>query len=167
MMRRTSSSFFFFFNDTATTEIYTLSLHDALPIWPEECAVGDAGGLEIGLRAPGERARIALVALHGRRLDHVAADVDRRLLEERIDDCGVGVGHEDHVRLVDALPSGDGGAVEHLAVAEELLVHEPRRDGHVLLLAARVREAQVREFRLFFFYEFQYVTGCHIASGKG
>ena len=24
--------FFFFFNDTATTEIYTLSLHDALPI---------------------------------------------------------------------------------------------------------------------------------------
>src|SRR5438046_4751240 len=29
-------SFFFFFNDTATTEIYTLSLHDALPIcaWP-------------------------------------------------------------------------------------------------------------------------------------
>src|SRR6185369_18099341 len=30
--------FFFFFNDTATTEIYTLSLHDALPIssrrWP-------------------------------------------------------------------------------------------------------------------------------------
>src|SRR5215813_12894719 len=30
--------FFFFFNDTATTEIYTLSLHDALPI-----LVGDAG----------------------------------------------------------------------------------------------------------------------------
>src|SRR5215203_7467810 len=26
--------FFFFFNDTATTEIYTLSLHDALPIAP-------------------------------------------------------------------------------------------------------------------------------------
>src|SRR2546421_8467961 len=29
---RTSSILFFFFNDTATTEIYTLSLHDALPI---------------------------------------------------------------------------------------------------------------------------------------
>src|SRR2546427_11870465 len=27
------SFYFFFFNDTATTEIYTLSLHDALPIW--------------------------------------------------------------------------------------------------------------------------------------
>src|SRR6476620_12245760 len=31
-MRFTCSFFFFFFNDTATTEIYTLSLHDALPI---------------------------------------------------------------------------------------------------------------------------------------
>src|SRR6266705_3977853 len=30
----TCSYFFFFFNDTATTEIYTLSLHDALPISP-------------------------------------------------------------------------------------------------------------------------------------
>src|SRR2546430_10053556 len=29
-----SYSLFFFFNDTATTEIYTLSLHDALPIYP-------------------------------------------------------------------------------------------------------------------------------------
>src|SRR2546422_7216911 len=29
------SSSFFFFNDTATTEIYTLSLHDALPICPD------------------------------------------------------------------------------------------------------------------------------------
>src|SRR2546423_15714517 len=29
--------FFFFFNDTATTEIYTLSLHDALPISGNYC----------------------------------------------------------------------------------------------------------------------------------
>src|SRR5438034_10529196 len=33
-LRLSSSFFFFFFNDTATTEIYTLSLHDALPIYP-------------------------------------------------------------------------------------------------------------------------------------
>src|SRR5256885_1424698 len=31
----TSLNISFFFNDTATTEIYTLSLHDALPIWRE------------------------------------------------------------------------------------------------------------------------------------
>src|SRR6266511_5143450 len=34
------SFFFFFFNDTATTEIYTLSLHDALPICPLHCVEG-------------------------------------------------------------------------------------------------------------------------------
>src|SRR5256885_13221769 len=32
MKYQLQSFFFFFFNDTATTEIYTLSLHDALPI---------------------------------------------------------------------------------------------------------------------------------------
>src|SRR2546430_17426659 len=38
MLTRHLRYFFFFFNDTATTEIYTLSLHDALPIWqhPDE-----------------------------------------------------------------------------------------------------------------------------------
>src|SRR3989442_15435427 len=39
---RTHKPFFFFFNDTATTEIYTLSLHDALPICGAEALVGEA-----------------------------------------------------------------------------------------------------------------------------
>src|SRR6476620_12622009 len=34
VLRGYAFRFFFFFNDTATTEIYTLSLHDALPIRP-------------------------------------------------------------------------------------------------------------------------------------
>src|SRR2546422_2567408 len=36
--------FFFFFNDTATTEIYTLSLHDALPISGADPNVADRAG---------------------------------------------------------------------------------------------------------------------------
>src|SRR2546426_5507742 len=38
----------FFFNDTATTEIYTLSLHDALPIFllPSRATAHRAGGVE-------------------------------------------------------------------------------------------------------------------------
>src|SRR5688572_32550749 len=36
---------FFFFNDTATTEIYTLSLHDALPISTGTDRVGRRGGV--------------------------------------------------------------------------------------------------------------------------
>src|SRR2546430_12397216 len=44
--------FFFFFNDTATTEIYTLSLHDALPIsgefnLPRDVAIGRDGHLYV------------------------------------------------------------------------------------------------------------------------
>src|SRR5436309_10383087 len=44
-----SSFSFFFFNDTATTEIYTLSLHDALPI--------SKGSSPRGARPPVRRAR--------------------------------------------------------------------------------------------------------------
>src|SRR5258708_13962850 len=40
-----SSYIFFFFNDTATTEIYTLSLHDALPICPGPGSVPVGGML--------------------------------------------------------------------------------------------------------------------------
>src|SRR2546422_10083155 len=40
MTKHSYYDFFFFFNDTATTEIYTLSLHDALPICRLENAVG-------------------------------------------------------------------------------------------------------------------------------
>src|SRR5256885_3614894 len=42
-MSWSSPPFFFFFNDTATTEIYTLSLHDALPI---------CGGLRLAYSNP-------------------------------------------------------------------------------------------------------------------
>src|SRR5256884_9825787 len=42
--------FFFFFNDTATTEIYTLSLHDALPISSPRGAVGRAHRVRTGRR---------------------------------------------------------------------------------------------------------------------
>src|SRR2546426_11763332 len=45
-----ASFFFFFFNDTATTEIYTLSLHDALPILVDLIA-----GLEVALDFPEEQ----------------------------------------------------------------------------------------------------------------
>src|SRR5256885_11393702 len=49
--------FFFFFNDTATTEIYTLSLHDALPICSRMAARNFPGRYSILLIVPaaGER----------------------------------------------------------------------------------------------------------------
>src|SRR5256885_6529719 len=47
MTRLFSIFFFFFFNDTATTEIYTLSLHDALPIFGTPGRGGDSAQLEL------------------------------------------------------------------------------------------------------------------------
>src|SRR2546429_7038184 len=73
---RQSFSFFFFFNDTATTEIYTLSLHDALPISPHGTvgasrADGDlhaspaAGRPARSGRASGDRKSTRLNSSHG------------------------------------------------------------------------------------------------------
>src|SRR2546427_3141135 len=53
------SFFFFFFNDTATTEIYTLSLHDALPI----SFVGEFGPAAIAGYGTGARLEYLLVPL--------------------------------------------------------------------------------------------------------
>src|SRR5258707_15011633 len=44
---------FFFFNDTATTEIYTLSLHDALPIFPTVVLEDTAALVSLGAAATG------------------------------------------------------------------------------------------------------------------
>src|SRR5687768_18353707 len=72
---------FFFFNDTATTEIYTLSLHDALPIYfrrrhAEVVEVGDVGG-DLGMRD--DRPQALPIGEHWRDLRHVARR--RRVLE--------------------------------------------------------------------------------------
>src|SRR2546425_11947602 len=54
--------FFFFFNDTATTEIYTLSLHDALPISTRRRAGTGATGLGASPITPTPRCAIGTSA---------------------------------------------------------------------------------------------------------
>src|SRR5256885_11874026 len=49
-------SLFFFFNDTATTEIYTLSLHYALPIYPD---LYEPGGHRRSGQQPGDPVSVA------------------------------------------------------------------------------------------------------------
>src|SRR6266511_6394184 len=48
---------FFFFNDTATTEIYTLSLHDALPIWLRCCCASSSHVSALNQRMSTDRGR--------------------------------------------------------------------------------------------------------------
>src|SRR2546430_16793979 len=77
----TSTSCFFFFNDTATTEIYTLSLHDALPI------SRDGGRLPAGRRRRGADSGGALSCLrseeHTSELQSQSNLVCRLLLEKK------------------------------------------------------------------------------------
>src|SRR5712672_4653140 len=70
--------FFFFFNDTATTEIYTLSLHDALPI-------PITGGRSTLRRAPPHwrRRRLPRSEEHTSELQSLAYLVCRLLLEKK------------------------------------------------------------------------------------
>src|SRR6476661_9666591 len=73
---RRYSRLFFFFNDTATTEIYTLSLHDALPI----CDVLEDGHVRpdrVGLEDHGNAALLARhVAALPRRIHRLAGQHD-------------------------------------------------------------------------------------------
>src|SRR5258707_15867922 len=86
-----SSLYFFFFNDTATTEIYTLSLHDALPI----CSVVEAEPDDypwIGIDSRGREFRYAHgspitdreLALLGRSEEHTSELQSRQYLVCRL-----------------------------------------------------------------------------------
>src|SRR5690348_18433587 len=72
---RTCSHVFFFFHDTATTEIYTLSLHDALPISPQVQQQVRAGQINIGFTR--EQVQVALGSP-----DHVFSRVAANRSEE-------------------------------------------------------------------------------------
>src|SRR2546427_2215237 len=65
---------FFFFNDTATTEIYTLSLHDALPIcWRNWLAwLGRSASSSTSTRVFTRRARLVSLSIQPRRLRSIS-----------------------------------------------------------------------------------------------
>src|SRR2546430_17680643 len=73
---------FFFFNDTATTEIYTLSLHDALPIY-QGVGLSPFGGLGRFSVAQFEIARVKRSEEHTSELQSQSNFVCRLLLEKK------------------------------------------------------------------------------------
>ena len=130
----------------------------------EEGLVGDAAGLEVGLGALGDAARVAGVGLHGRRVEDVAGQDQGRVGGERVEEGGRRVGQQDHVGFVDALPAADRGAVEHLAVLEQAGFDDRGREGHVVLHAAHVGKAQVDEFDLVVLDQFFDVFEGHLGN---
>src|SRR3712207_8201026 len=84
-MHSVSRMFFFFFNDTATTEIYTLSLHDALPIFEQRVGV--------------ETQMVRSELRHGARvanLPRVGVDRRRGLADRELDAVAVEYRSEEH-----------------------------------------------------------------------
>src|SRR3712207_7038857 len=89
-----ADEYFFFFNDTATTEIYTLSLHDALPIFavlevvfllPPQCAYAcSCGGFEGSQREIVERALSSSEAVFSRSEEHTSELQSRQYLVCRL-----------------------------------------------------------------------------------
>src|SRR5215213_11934421 len=77
--------FFFFFNDTAATETYTLSLHDALPIWPEHPGVVVSGDEQVELASRAHQLRRDRLRSeeHTSELQSLTNLVCRRLLEKK------------------------------------------------------------------------------------
>src|SRR2546425_9410414 len=82
-LRLYSFSFFFFFNDTATTEIYTLSLHDALPICRAERLDRRAQGGRLVRWRGNNRSIAARSEEHTSELQSLAYLVCRLLLEKK------------------------------------------------------------------------------------
>src|SRR5215217_265117 len=72
--------FCFFFNDTATTEIYTLSLHDALPIW--RALAAEARRAPVG--QPHRRAAGAVARREARSEEHTSELQSRQYLVCRL-----------------------------------------------------------------------------------
>ena len=119
--------------------------------------IGNAGGCQVGLGALGDRSRITLVTFHGGGFEDVTTQNQLRLVAEGIHYRRIGFRHEDHVRLLDALPARDGRSVEHLAFFEHIVVDHGGRHGNVLLLAAGIGKTQVNELDVVFLDHLQYV----------
>src|SRR2546427_11482063 len=117
--------FFFFFNDTATTEIYTLSLHDALPIShsvPEGVEAPQPDDRRLETAVPALRVRLARLVVRQRR-DHLHAMSGEVRRDVRV------VGEQDGGKVAtmrDASPEGGGARHQFPEVAVQLA--GPARD---------------------------------------
>jgi hypothetical protein len=85
----------------------------------------------------------------------------RGFVHEGVDVGGVGVRHQLHVGGLDALPAGDRGTVEGVAVFELFHAEVGDRHANVLFLAAGVGEAEVDKTDFLLFDHLDYVLGGH------
>src|SRR5258707_10627077 len=128
---------FFFFNDTATTEIYTLSLHDALPIFSDDPLLVhlEAEGVVLRVRIDGRPAwcdRRLLARIHRYTLDRLRKEIEPVTAAQFLHFLACWQ-HVDPAHKLEG-PRGVAAVVEQLAGFEALA---PAWEGNIL--PARVR----------------------------
>src|SRR5256885_14449311 len=93
---------FFFFNDTATTEIYTLSLHDALPIYMTlgyGKLLADPVLADIAAAHGATPAQVALAWAMAKGYAVIPSSTQRAHLQANLDSCRLVLGAEDMQRI--------------------------------------------------------------------
>src|SRR2546427_3043682 len=132
------TSSFFFFNDTATTEIYTLSLHDALPI--SHVLVGERGAIAEGTQENRPDRHTAPRDRHHRDGLHAAADeLALHVLQTRV---GGRVGDEHRLAALHrAFQLGVALQVHHVVANGGILVGRDQPHGPAAPLGEKDRAA--------------------------
>jgi len=105
--------------------------------------IADTGGFQIILGLLGGGAGVSRIALAGGGFDDVAEQDEARLGREGVQHRRLQIRLEDHVGFVDRLPAGDGGAVEHEAMLQRVLIHGADILRGMLPFAPGVGESQI------------------------
>ncbi|MNS82127.1 hypothetical protein D3C72_1158620 [compost metagenome] len=139
--------------------------HEEFGFRTEVGGVAQAGGLQVGFGALGQRTRVAVIALQVRGFHDVARQDQGRLFAERIQVGGRAVGDEQHVGRFDALPTRDRRTVESLPAFQLVFIDRGGGHGNVVLTANRIGKAEIHEFDFVIGDLFQDVfRACHVIS---
>jgi hypothetical protein len=123
--------------------------HEELGLGPDVTGVGHAGRQQVLLGLLGDEAGVPAVVLAGDGVVDEAVQVQRAPGRERVEVGRVGVGPQDHVRLLDLLEPPDRGAVEAVALLEALLGELVQRHREVLHQPRQVTEPEVDDLHAF------------------
>src|SRR5579862_181227 len=135
--------------------------NEELRFSPEVGSVGNSRGFQIGVGALYEVARITVVRFSRRRIGGVADHDERRNAEERIHECRIRVGNQEHVRFVDRCPSANRARVKSEPIRERVFAEFADGVADVLPKAGNVNETKIENLRAMLFRKFQYAFSVH------